>query len=133
MSRLVQYLSRFCAEHRLEKKYLIVPSYQVGHQIGEALAKEGGAWVNLHFATLPSLAQEAAGIELSAQGLKLVLQANALFLVDRVFRRLRSTHSATRRSSCRPRGSSSSGAALTDFPVIIIKVFETNPDGQPSS
>jgi len=89
MSRSVQYLSRFCAEHRLEKKYLIVPSYQVGHQIGEALAKEGGSWVNLHFATLPRLARETAALELSAQETKLLSQANALFLVDRVFRRLK--------------------------------------------
>ena len=63
MSQLVPYLLRFCAHHRLEKKYLIVPSCQTGHQIGEALAKEGGAWVNLHFVTVPSFAQEAAGIE----------------------------------------------------------------------
>ena len=89
MSRLVPYLSRFCDEHRLEKKYLMVPSYQIGHRIGEALAKEGGSWFNLHFVTLPSLAQELAGIELSAQGIKLVSQASALFLVDRVFRRLK--------------------------------------------
>jgi hypothetical protein len=65
MRRAVRYLSRFFAEHRLEKKYLIVPSYQVGHQIGEALAKEGGSWVNLHFVTLPALAQKVAGAELS--------------------------------------------------------------------
>jgi ATP-dependent helicase/nuclease subunit B len=63
MRQLVPYLSRFCAEHQLEKKYLIVPSYQVGHQIGEALAEQGVSWVNLHFVTVPSLAQEAAGIE----------------------------------------------------------------------
>jgi hypothetical protein len=53
--------------HQLEKKYLIVFCYQTGHQIREALAKEGGAWVNLHFVTLPSLAQEVATIELSKQ------------------------------------------------------------------
>ncbi len=88
MSFLVLYLSRFCTEYKLAKKYLIVPSYQVGHQIGEALAKAGGAWANLHFVTLPSLAQEAAADELAKRGLKLLSQANALFLVDRVFRRL---------------------------------------------
>ena len=89
MSRLVPFLFRFCAEHPLEKKYLIVPSYQIGHQIGEALTKEGGAWINLHFVTLSSLAQETAGIELSTQGIKLISQASALFLVDRVLRRLK--------------------------------------------
>jgi len=80
MSRSIQYLSRFCAEQRLEKKYLILPSYQIGHQIGEALAKEGGSWVNLNFASLPSLAQEEAALELSRQEKKLVSQANALFV-----------------------------------------------------
>jgi len=89
LSQLVSYLFRFCAEHRLEKKNLIVPSYQVGHQIGELLAKEAGAWVNLHFVTLPSLAQEAAGIDLSKQGIALASQTKAFFLVDRVFRRLK--------------------------------------------
>ena len=96
MKLFLLWLFRFCAEHRLEKKYLIVPSYQTGHQIGEALAKEGGSWINLHFVTLPSLAQETAGIELSAQGNKLVSQANALFLVDRVFRRLKLPKKDTR-------------------------------------
>jgi hypothetical protein len=91
MSRTVEFLSRFCAEHRLEKKYLIVPSYGIGHPIGEAMAKEGGAWVNLHFATLPSLARETAGPQLSARGIKLISQTNALFLVDRVFQRLRAS------------------------------------------
>ena len=61
MSRLVLYCSGFCGEHRLQKKYIIVPSYQIGHQIGEALAREGGSWVNLHFVTLAALAQEIAG------------------------------------------------------------------------
>jgi len=55
------FLSRFCAEHRLEKKYLIVPSHQIGHQVGEALAKEGGSWINPHFVTLPALAQRVSG------------------------------------------------------------------------
>jgi ATP-dependent helicase/nuclease subunit B len=55
---------------RLEKKYLIVLSYQIGHQIGEALALQGGSWVNLHFVTLPSLAHEVSGVELSRQGFK---------------------------------------------------------------
>ena len=55
-SRLVLYRSRFCGEHRLQKKHIIVPSYQIGHRIGEALARQGGSWVNLHFVTLPALA-----------------------------------------------------------------------------
>jgi ATP-dependent helicase/nuclease subunit B len=89
MSRSVEFLSRFCAQHRLENKHLIVPSYAVGHQLGEALTKEGGSWINLHYATLPSLARKTAAFALSARDTKLVSQSNALFLIDRVFRRLK--------------------------------------------
>lgn len=49
MRRSTEFLSGFCAEKRLDKNYLILPSYQIGHQIGEALTGEGGPWVNLHF------------------------------------------------------------------------------------
>lgn len=38
-----------------------MPSHQIGHQVGEALAKEGRSWVNLNFVTLEALAQEIAG------------------------------------------------------------------------
>lgn len=41
MSRSAELLLWFCAEHRLDKKYLIVGFYQIGHQIDEALAKRG--------------------------------------------------------------------------------------------
>jgi hypothetical protein len=89
MSQPVSHLSRCCGEHRLEKKYLIAPSYQVAHQLGEPLATESGAWVNLHFVTLPALAQEAVGTELSKQGIKLISSRGSLFLVDRIFRKLK--------------------------------------------
>ncbi len=89
MSLPVSWIAGFCAEHKLDIKYLIVPSYQVGRQIGEAMAMAGGAWANLHSVTLPSLAQEVSAGELSKRELKLLSPPNALFLVDRVFRRLR--------------------------------------------
>jgi ATP-dependent helicase/nuclease subunit B len=89
MRRAVQYLLRFCSEHRLEKKYLIVPSYQVGHQIGEALAKGGGSWVNLHFVTMPALAQEIAGADLSRRRIRFISSTGSFFLVEKIFRKLK--------------------------------------------
>jgi ATP-dependent helicase/nuclease subunit B len=83
------WLFKICSEYRLEKKCLIVPSYQVGHQLGETLAKEGGSWVNLHFAMLPALAQKVAGAELSKRGTKYISSTGSFFLVDRIFRRLK--------------------------------------------
>ncbi len=89
MNVALRALAKICAEFRLEKKYLLVPSYQVGHQIGEALAREGGSWVNLHFVTLVSLAQQAAGEELLKRGTKLISSTHCLFIVEKIFRELK--------------------------------------------
>jgi ATP-dependent helicase/nuclease subunit B len=89
MNSTTCFLSEFWQAHLLDKKYLVVPSYQVGHQIGEALAVQGGSWVNLHFVTLPSLAHEVSGLELSRQGLKEITSTTSLFLADKIFRELK--------------------------------------------
>lgn len=89
MNDILISLARFCAEHRLEKKYLVVSSYQVGHEIGEALARNGSSWVNLHSRTIPALAQEVAGAELLRQGIRFIAQASSFFLVERGFRKLK--------------------------------------------
>ena len=60
MNSLIGFLAGYCGGHLLEEKIFVVPSYQVGHQIGESLTKGGESWVNLRFATLPSMAQEYA-------------------------------------------------------------------------
>ena len=60
MNAMIRFLADFCREHRLDEKIFIVPSFSIGHQIGEALAGAGEGWVNLRFVTLPSLALEAA-------------------------------------------------------------------------
>lgn len=86
MNRLLGSLSEICAAHRLEKKYLIVPSYQVGRQIGDALAAAGSSWVNLYYATLPALAQEVAGPDLVNRGVRVISGPPLLFLIDRIFR-----------------------------------------------
>ena len=89
MNPPAQYLCRFCAEHRLDKKYLIVPSYQIGRQIGEDLAKGGGNWVNLHLITPPALAQEIVGPDLSQRRTKFISGTGVFFLVEKIFRRLK--------------------------------------------
>jgi ATP-dependent helicase/nuclease subunit B len=89
LNKVIPYLFGYCAKRRLEKKYLIAPSYQIAHQLGEALAEEGGSWVNLHFMTLPALAQQVVGAELSKQGIKFISSTGSLFLVDKIFRRVK--------------------------------------------
>jgi ATP-dependent helicase/nuclease subunit B len=64
LNSVIGFLKGFCGGHLLEEKIFVVPSYQMGHQIGESLTRGGESWVNLRFATLPSLAQEYAGLDI---------------------------------------------------------------------
>jgi len=87
---MIGFLAAFCREHQLDEKIFIVPSFSVGHQIGEALAGAGEGWVNLRFVTLPALALEVAAVELAALGKKQAGETDLLLLVDGLFRELKS-------------------------------------------
>jgi len=85
MNSLTCFLGEFCRGHLLDEKVFVVPSYQVGHQIGESLAKSGESWVNLRFATLLSLAQEYAGMDVSEAGARQISQSSAIIVLNKVF------------------------------------------------
>jgi len=89
LKNLLNVLGRFCSDHLLDEKIFIVPSYQTGHQIGEDLAKSGSSWVNLQFVTLPSLAMEIAGTDLSSQGLQQISGTALRILINHIFRELK--------------------------------------------
>ena len=89
MNFLISFLAEYCQAHLLDEKIFIVPSYQIGHQIGESLTMQGYSWVNLHFVTLPSLAQEIAGVELSTRGVRQISTAASFFMLDKIFRNLK--------------------------------------------
>ncbi|NOR15177.1 MAG: hypothetical protein GQ544_05700, partial [Candidatus Aminicenantes bacterium] len=80
------FLVDFLTSHVLDEKIFVVPSYQVGHQIGEGMAAEGHSWANLRFMSLPLLANDIAGIELSKRKLKQISRSASLFLVETIFR-----------------------------------------------
>jgi len=82
------FLADFCSHHLLDEKIFIVPSFQVGHQIGERLAKAGHSWINLRFVTSASLAQQVVGDELSQSEIKHINAASSTTLIDKIFRRL---------------------------------------------
>jgi len=89
LNSLISFLTEFCKYHLLEENIFIVPSYQLGHQIGEALTINGHSCVNLHFTTIPSLAQEIAAAELSSLSIRQISWATSLFIVDKIFRSLK--------------------------------------------
>jgi len=85
------FLARFCSRHLLDEKVLIVPSYQTGRQIGEALTRAGHSWVNLRFATLPSLALEVCAENTAKQNLKQISPYTSSLLVGKAFTSLKQT------------------------------------------
>lgn len=85
MNTLIRFLAEFCGEHLLEEKIFVVPTYQVGHQIGESLTKAGHSWLNLRFATLPSMAQEYAGVDISKGDVSQISESSAVILLNKVF------------------------------------------------
>jgi len=50
ISKTIQIIGKICEEHRFREKLLFVPSYSIGHQIGEYLAKKDVSWINLRIA-----------------------------------------------------------------------------------
>jgi len=83
------FLKAICSDHLLDEKIFIVPSYSIGYQIGEALAREGKSWVNLRFVTLASLALEIAGERLSAEGMRQISGTASRVLIHHIFRELK--------------------------------------------
>lgn len=87
MNKMVQELAAICKEHRFDEKLLFVPSYAIGHQIGESLAKAGHAWINLRPTTLSGYAQGLVGIDLARDGIRLIDSKERLLIVEEIFRR----------------------------------------------
>jgi len=85
----VSFLASFCRSHRLDEKILVVPSFSIGHQIGQALAGAGEAWVNLRFVTLLALAHETAAARLARDGRQFFAERRLIVFVDALFRELK--------------------------------------------
>lgn len=84
----LSFLVDYVRSHVLDEKIFVVPSFQIGHQIGESLAREGQSWVNLRFMTLPALAQGVAGLEVSKRKLRRSTGSVSIFVMERIFREL---------------------------------------------
>src|SRR5512136_845782 len=89
MNATLRFLADFCRAHRLDEKIFLVPSFTVGHQIGESLARAGEAWINLRFITLPTLAHEVAALRIVALEKKQAAETELLIGTDGLFRELR--------------------------------------------
>jgi len=88
MSAAVRFLAGFCREHPLDEKIFVAPSFVTGRQIGNALAREAGSWVNLRFVTMPALAAEILEKCGGAGAAKPMTSSAELALTDRLVREL---------------------------------------------
>lgn len=81
-NRLLLELADFCAAHPVDEKILLVPSFPMGRQILDALARSGCPHLNLRPATVFSLAYAIAGPALAAEGKRLLSRAQLLAVVE---------------------------------------------------
>ncbi len=88
MNTLASELATVCRDHLLSEKWLIAPSRRVGHQWLNSLALGGESAVNVHIKTLRSMAVDLASPVMLERQATLVSPQGALFLMDRVLRRL---------------------------------------------
>jgi ATP-dependent helicase/nuclease subunit B len=85
MNRTIQHLSEICQKHRFEEKLLFVPSYGVGHQVTEHLAKSGTPWINLRIKTLSGYANELVATDLSAAGITLIVPHERVIIIENLY------------------------------------------------
>ncbi len=78
-------IAELCRSHPLATKVVFVPSRQIGHNVGNALAREGISWVNLRLTTPVDWAGKLAEPKLRAEGWRpLVPDADHFFMLDAV-------------------------------------------------
>src|SRR2546422_5746017 len=66
--KFLESLAAVCREFPLDEKVLVAPSYLVGHQIVEALARSGTAWAHLRIESVRGLAHGIVGPEIADEG-----------------------------------------------------------------
>jgi len=86
MNKTIKILSGLCEKYRFEEKLLFVPSYSIGHQIGEYLAKTGVAWINLRTTTVSGYAQELVSLDLNKNKIRLIDSHERLVIIEKLYR-----------------------------------------------
>ena len=86
MNKTIKILSGLCEKCRFEEKLLFVPSYSIGHQIGEFLAKTGVSWINLRTTTVSGYAQELISLDLNKDKIRLIDSHERLVIIEKLYR-----------------------------------------------
>ena len=85
MNPTIDELAEVCRDELVREKLLFVPSYSIGHQIGEWLARAGTPWINFRVTTPAGYAQERVAIRLSSEGIRFVDSYERFLIVERLY------------------------------------------------
>ena len=86
MNATIEHLTQICKDHRFKEKLLFVPSYSIGHQLGECLAKTGTSWINLRMTTAVGFAQEMAALDICKSGIRHIESQARLIIIEKLYR-----------------------------------------------
>ena len=119
MNSTLVVLSEIIRQYPLDEKLLFVPSYSIGHQIGESLSRSGTSWINLRVTTVSGYAQELMALDPGSRGIRLIDFLEQLLIVEKIYRE---------RCDLKPRDRYFEGAEeipgiLTDNPDDSLVVF----------
>jgi hypothetical protein len=85
---LISELKKISDEYKLDEKILITPDFNTGHQILQALSKNGPGWINFKAATVESLASEIAEEKLLGGNIEKISSVEQNFIIDTIFTEL---------------------------------------------
>ncbi len=86
MNTTIRAIAEICREHPFIEKRFFVPSYSVGLQIGEHLARRGIPWINLRWTTMSGYALGLVSLELSSKKTRLINEQERLIIVEQLIR-----------------------------------------------
>lgn len=84
MNPTLHELARACREEPVREKLLFVPSYSIGHQIGEWLVRTNAPWANLRVTTPAGYAHERVAVRLSSDSIRLVESYERFLIVEKL-------------------------------------------------
>jgi len=85
VNQTIRCLAEIIKSNPLIEKLLFVPSYSIGHQIGEYLSRSGTSWINLRVTTVSGYAQERVGLDLGSKGIRLIDFLEQLLIIERIY------------------------------------------------
>ncbi|MGM0653598.1 MAG: hypothetical protein ACQES4_12575, partial [Bacillota bacterium] len=90
MNMLMQALAEACRNNKFIEKKLVADNYHCGHQLLEASARGGAAWLNVTPVTAAGMAEEIVGQVFADERIRIIDEGEVLFLIGSTLAEMRS-------------------------------------------